>query len=530
MASGSSGRSGTGGKGFDFGSDDILCSYDDFDHQESTNGKRMDSSGLSNSVKDFRENRNGRSLLDVYTPQEESGSRDIISAVDRTMKKYTDTVLRVLDGMSGRLSQLELYCYNLERSLGEFRSDIVRDQGETEQKFKSLEKHLQEVHRSVQILRDKQELADAQKELAKLQLQQKESATEKQSHHSEERVAQSVTEHKKKDSSAEPQNQQLALALPHQTAMPPQPQPYKEVPVQQPLPPSLPPQQTIPVQNPPAPYYSQQSPIQSQPHPNVLPQPEVQYVNQRTQIGEPPRQTALQPQPPANQTVPHPYPQYQQQWPQHVQSPQPAPLPQVRPQTPPVYPTYPPQPSNPAVEAFSNSMPMQVSFSGVAQPAPSRTDAVGYGYGGPGRTIPQQQVHLNMQRQPQSQQQPPSAQNAYGAHLGETGFSSAGPPPSQSNVHGYMMYETEGGRVPLPPHYPQGSYPQPTPGSNVGGRHPPAQLMRNHPYSELMEKAVNMGYARDQVASALHRMEESGQPLDFNTLLDRLNGTPQRGW
>ncbi|XP_068665586.1 RNA polymerase II degradation factor 1-like [Aristolochia californica] len=528
MASGSSGRSGNSAKGFDFGTDDVLCSYDDFDHQESANGKRMDSSGLSNSTKDFRESRNGRSLIDVYTPQEESGSRDIISAVDRTMKKYTDTMLRVLDGMSGRLSQLELYCYNLERSIGDFRSDIVRDQSETDQKFRSVEKHLQEVHRSVQILRDKQELADAQKELAKLQMMQKESTTEKQSHHSEERVAQSAAEPHKQDNSSEPQNQQLALALPHQIHLPPQPQTYKEVPVQQSLPPPLAPQ-TIPVQTP-TPYYSQQSQVPSQSHPNVHPQAEVQYVNQRPQIAEPPRQAVPQPQPPAKPTIPQPYLQYQQQWPQHVQPPQPASLPQVRPQTPPAYSTYPTQPSNPAAETFPNSMPVQVPFSGASQQTPSRPDAVGYGYGGPSRTIPQQQLHLNMQRQLQLQQQPPSGQIAYGAHLGEAGFPSAGPPAPQSNIHGYMMYETEGSRVPLPPHYPQGSYPQPTPSSNVGGRHPPQQLIRNHPYTELIEKAVNMGYARDQVANALHRMEESGQPLDFNTLLDRLNSTPQRGW
>ncbi|XP_068657798.1 uncharacterized protein [Aristolochia californica] len=512
MASGASGRSGTNAKGFDFGTDDVLCSYDDFDHQESASGKRMEPSALSNSSK------------------EESGSRDIISAVDRTMKKYTDTLLRVLDGMSGHLSQLELYCYNLEQSIGEFRSDIVRDQSETDQKFISLEKHLQEVHRSVQILRDKQELADAQKELAKLQVMQKESTIEKQSHHSEERVAQSATEPKKQDNSSEPQNQQLALALPHQTPLTPQPQPYKEVPVQQLLPPSLPPPKKIPVQTTPPTYYSQQSQIPSQTHPNVHSQPEVQYVNQRPQIAEPPKQSAPQPQPPANQTVPQPYPRYQLQWPQHVQPPQPVSLPQVRPQTPPTYSTYPTQPSNPAAETFPISMPMQVPFSGLSQQTASGPDDVGYGYGGPSRTIPQQQLHLNMQRQPHSQQQPPISQSAYGAHLGEAGFPSTGPPPPQSNLHGYMMFETEGSRVPLPPHYPQGSYPHPTPSSNVGGRHPPQQLMRNHPYSELMEKAVNMGYARDQVASALHRMEESGQPLDFNTLLDRLNGAPQRGW
>jgi hypothetical protein len=44
-------------------------------------------------------------------------------------------------------------------------------------------------------------------------------------------------------------------------------------------------------------------------------------------------------------------------------------------------------------------------------------------------------------------------------------------------------------------------------------------MMRGHPYGEMMEKAI----------------AESGQPMDFNTLLDRLNEAgsgppPARAW
>ncbi|KHF97501.1 Maltoporin [Gossypium arboreum] len=43
MASGSSGRGNTGNsKGFDFGSDDILCSYEDYGNQESSNGNHTE--------------------------------------------------------------------------------------------------------------------------------------------------------------------------------------------------------------------------------------------------------------------------------------------------------------------------------------------------------------------------------------------------------------------------------------------------------------------------------------------------------
>lgn len=42
MASGSSGRANPGSKGFDFGSDDILCSYEDYVNQDSSNGSHSD--------------------------------------------------------------------------------------------------------------------------------------------------------------------------------------------------------------------------------------------------------------------------------------------------------------------------------------------------------------------------------------------------------------------------------------------------------------------------------------------------------
>ncbi|KAL1359472.1 hypothetical protein AAHE18_04G110100 [Arachis hypogaea] len=60
------------------------------------------------------------------------------------MKKYADNLMRFLEGISSRLSQLELYCYNLNKSIGEMRSDLNRDHGGQDLKLKALEKHLQE--------------------------------------------------------------------------------------------------------------------------------------------------------------------------------------------------------------------------------------------------------------------------------------------------------------------------------------------------------------------------------------------------
>lgn len=86
----------------------------------------------------------GKPLVNIYE-QDDYSKEELITAVEECMKKYADNLLRFLEGISGRMSQLELYCYKIERSIGEFRSDVMRDQNEAETEFKSLEKHLQEV-------------------------------------------------------------------------------------------------------------------------------------------------------------------------------------------------------------------------------------------------------------------------------------------------------------------------------------------------------------------------------------------------
>lgn len=86
----------------------------------------------------------GRPLVNIYE-HENYSKEEIISAVEKCMKKYADNLLRSLEGIGGRLSQLEIHCYKLERSIGELRNDFSRDQSETDLKYKSLEKHLQEV-------------------------------------------------------------------------------------------------------------------------------------------------------------------------------------------------------------------------------------------------------------------------------------------------------------------------------------------------------------------------------------------------
>ncbi|XP_065876617.1 uncharacterized protein [Euphorbia lathyris] len=520
MASGSTGRANSGSKGFDFGTDDILCTYDDFGNQDSSNGTHSDVIG-TNSSKDFQKTRMARSSAypaSSYNQPEDSFNPDVISIVERTMKKHNDNLMRFLEGISSRLSQLELHCYNLDKSIGEMRSDLGRDHGEADTKLKTLEKHIQEVHRSVQILRDKQELAETQKELAKLQLVHKESSS---SSHSEEKALSPPSDMKKSDNPPEMHNQQLAIDLPHKILPPQQP---ASVP-----PPSQTPPQSVTQQQS---YYMPQTQLPNPPNQPQHHQTQYMSSDPQYQTNQAPQQvqTQMSQTPPGQQ-----FPQYQQQWPQQLPQ-QPSMQPQMRPSSPSVYPTYPPpsQPSNSSPsETQPNSMAMQVSYQPVPQPISSRADTMPYGYGA-GRTVP-------------VPQQPPQPQQMKGNYA--DGYSTIGPHTGLPPGSAYMMYDSEAAaRTHHPsqqqPHFPQGAYPptnltlqtpQPGTGANMLPRNQNhSTFVRNHPYSELVDKLVSMGFRVDRVISVIQRMDESGQPVDFNAVLDRLSahssGGSQMGW
>ncbi|XP_039019518.1 actin cytoskeleton-regulatory complex protein PAN1-like isoform X2 [Hibiscus syriacus] len=540
MASGLSGRGNSGGsKGFDFGSDDILCSYEDYGNQESSNGSHAETSigtTTRSSSKDFHKGRVARSMFppNAYSQPDDS-YLDVTATVEKTMKKHVDNLMRFLEGISSRLSQLELYCYNLDKSIGEMRSDLVRDNEDADSKLKSIEKHLQEVHRSVQILRDKQELAETQKELAKLQLVHKDSTSSGHSQSTEEKALPAASDSKKTDHTYEMQNQQLALALPQQVAPPQQPVvPHSQAQPQNSTQQSyyLPSNQ---LSNPHAP-----APAPAPPAPPPLPAPaptqhtQSQYLPPDQQYQTPHIQdmSRMPPQPTQTHQVPpvQSFPQYPQQWPQQLpqqvqQQQQSSMQPQMRPPSTPAYPPYPPtQSSNPShPDTLPHSNPMQVPYSGVPQPVHSRSDSNPYVYGVPGRTPPQQ-IKGTFEGQPRD------------------GYQASGSHPPLPPGTAYMMYDSEGGRTDHPsqqPHFSQGGYPPANvslqtaqPGVRNSG-HP--QYVRNHAYNDLIEKLVSMGFRGDHVASVIQRMEESGQQVDFNAVLDRLNvhssgGSQRGGW
>lgn len=369
---------------------------------------------------------------------------------------------------------------------------------------------LLQVHRSVQILRDKQELADTQKELAKLQLAQKESSRSQQ----EVKSATPASDPKKSEDVPEMHNQQLALALPHQVApqpsLPTRPTEQQQQQQQQPPPVSIPAssQMTSQTINQQPSYYL---PATQLPNPAAQPQPQPQppqgpYLPADPQYRMNPVQGQVNQPPQAQQ-----FPQYQQQWPQPVSQPAQPQLVQSQTQIrapPSVYPAYiqnqPPNPHPQEQQQLTSSLPMQMPTPGAPQHGLNRADAGPYGYGGPSRPL---QAQL--------------------------------PPPQPMKGDGYP---TPGGSYVTYDGYPQANAflhnPHPQPPTSAGHsmiRAPsPTQFLRSRPYGELIDKLVSMGYRGDHVASVIQRLEESGQPVDFNTVLDRLNGHSsggsQRSW
>lgn len=190
------------------------------------------------------------------------------------------------------------------------------------------------------------------------------------------------------------------------------------------------------------------------------------------------------------------------------------------------------QPANSPPETIPSSMSMQMPFPGMPQSGVSRPEGMPYGYGGPSRPA-------------QPQPSPPHMKGGFPSQPGD-GYATGGSHPPVSSAGSYMLYDNEGGRShhSLQTHYSQGVYPPanpslpnlPAPGSSSHMvRNPgPQQYVRNHPYNELIDKLVSMGYRSDHVVSVIQRLEESGLAVDFNAVLDRLNGhssgSSQRSW
>ena len=74
---------------------------------------------------------------------------ELLSEIDRTMKKHADNLLNALEGLSARISQLESRTRHLENSMDDLKVSVGNNHGSTDGKLRQLENVLREVFFSV---------------------------------------------------------------------------------------------------------------------------------------------------------------------------------------------------------------------------------------------------------------------------------------------------------------------------------------------------------------------------------------------
>lgn len=457
-------------------------------------------------------------------------SSTIMAEIDKTMKKHTDNLLYVLDGVSARLTQLETRTRNLENSVDDLKISVGNNHGSTDGKMRQLENILREVQSGVQVLKDKQEIVEAQLHLAKLQLSNVDQHTETQN---------TVHVDPVQPAASAPQQSQPQLPVP--ASIPPPHPSFSSPNTPQQLQQQLPPPVNIP---PPHPSYSspnappQPAPQQNLPppvqHPNQFPQNQITSVPQRDPYLPTPGQTQ---EPPSQQ-----YPSQQQLPPSAIPPPQqyqPPPQPQF---------SQPPPQQHPSLAPVNPSQ-LQPSLSHHSEEPPY---------------VPSQSYPPNL-RQPPSQPPsgPPPSQQFYGApppHVYEpppssrpiSGFSSGYCPPSGlSEQFSYggspSQYGNTSGIKPHSPTAAQGGgsgYPQmPTArvlprvlpaASAVGAGSGSSGTGNRVPIDDVIDKVTTMGFPRDHVRATVRKLTENGQSVDLNVVLDKLmnegEGQIPRGW
>ncbi|XP_057514432.1 uncharacterized protein LOC130796148 [Actinidia eriantha] len=103
-----------------------------------------------------------------FIPREKVGM-ELVSEIDETIKEHFGKLLHSVDSLSARLSQLESKTYQLESAVDDLKVSAEYDNGRTDRKLRQLENILREVQDGIHFLRDKQEIAQTQLQLAKLQ-------------------------------------------------------------------------------------------------------------------------------------------------------------------------------------------------------------------------------------------------------------------------------------------------------------------------------------------------------------------------
>ncbi|KAI8541439.1 hypothetical protein RHMOL_Rhmol08G0060700 [Rhododendron molle] len=427
---------------------------------------------------------------------------EIVSAIDRTMKKHADSILHALEGVSARLSQLESRTHHLENSMDDLKISSGTNHGSTDGQLRQLENILREVQEGVQGIRDKQDRVEGQLHL--LQVSKKE--------------PQPDTPH----NTTQPDNLHQA---------PPPPQQFH-----QPLPPAIiQPPSTLSLPNAP-PTASQQ---------NLAPPVQLQHQYPPNQISSVPQREPYFP-PPPGQTQEAPNQQYQHP-PPPQQLPPPLPAPPQPYQPPPRPPQYnqPPPQQHPSLSTVNPPQP-QLSLGHHLEEPP---------YGPPQNYPPN--LHQPPPHPPSGTQQyygaPPNMYEAPSSRP-NSGFSSSyglGPSSGSNEPYSYSGSSSQYGGGSMKQHLSSASaqgggnvYPQlptahvlpqalPTATGVGGGVGSGSGGSGNRvPIDDVVDKLSTMGFTRDQVRATVRKLTENGQSVDLNVVLDKLmnegEGQPQR--
>ncbi|KAG9449794.1 hypothetical protein H6P81_009759 [Aristolochia fimbriata] len=431
---------------------------------------------------------------------------NMLSEFDGIMQKYTDSLLHALDGLSARVSQIETRTHHFESSIDDLKVSIRDHHGSTDGRLRQLENILREVQAGVQVLRDKQEIAEAQIQLGKLQ--------------SSKPVGQSRETPNTMQADGVQQSPQSVQPPP-----PPPPPVHQLTSLPPPNMPPPPPSQQSSV-SPPVSLPNQLTHSQMPPAPSLPRDPYLQSLGQQLENAK-----ALHQMPPQQQqaSVHQPYQQIPYSQPSLL-PPQQQPIGPVNPQLQPQLshlpdehaymapppPTYPlnmrppalqsqPPTGSPTSQQFYGSNSHIYESSGNRSGASQVPFPAGYGPSPPG---------------PQFSDSYPYNGPHYGGSLKQQGHSS---PSAPSGGSGFS-------RLPTAQLLPQSL---PT-ASAVGSGSTTSGSGNRVPIDDVVDKVTTMGFSRDQVRAAVRKLTENGQSVDLNVVLDKLMNDgevqPQKAW
>ncbi|KAL9375380.1 hypothetical protein Peur_032259 [Populus x canadensis] len=425
----------------------------------------------------------------------------LIFEIDVKMKEHADILLHSVECLSTRVSQLESRTRQIENFVDDLKESMDFNQGKTDGKLREIKNILVEVQGGVQDLRDKQDIAEAQLQLAKLQMSKNNQQVEKLNATVKAGLSQEAL------SSVSQQSHQL---LPIPGASPQLLAPSSSVTN---LPPQIhPPATSVATASQLSTHLLQnQTAISSVPqqepyNPALVPTPERTYQQYQVPLAQ------------QSQLIPYNHQPYQPMphFPQNLQLPQ---LPQVHPASTMVNPQVPSHhseevpytPSHSIFQPPGRSPPLQQYNAGSTQQIYPQLSNRNY--------VESNSANLLPQGLPLHGKTNIADSYCYGAsprNYGNSSIKPSQPFPSPTVLGGESNYtQLPTARI-LPRAIPTASNVDAGSGSGSGGSG------NRRPVDDVIDNVAAMGFHRDLVRETVIKLMENGQSVDLNEVLDKL--------